>query len=450
MDVIVAVASSYVEAAIGVIRLSGKGVMDYVAPLFKGSDLRTKPRELVYGHIVEGERVIDEIMAVYLPSPKTYTTEDMVEIFCHGGRIALEEITSAFVRAGARPARPGEFSERAFLNGRIDLSQAEAVMDLVSSKGRKAYEVALAHLAGDTKQVISDLRYELLHLMARLTLSIDYPEEDEPEITYGEIEKTMDQTISLLERLLKNTDKGKSLLEGIKLAIIGKPNVGKSSLLNRLSGLDRAIVTDIPGTTRDTIEQAITLDGIPFVLIDTAGIRETADVIEQMGVERSIKAMEQADITVLVLSADDELDEEAIYRLQRLPEKSLVVLNKIDREPKLSVPDLHEYVPPERVIATSMTEDIGLVELEEKIVAQSFCLEGDDTLPLIGNMRQIHELSEALKSARDARAGIDREEAYDYIEVDVKNAYEHLGLLIGEEASGDILQEVFANFCVGK
>lgn len=450
MEVIVAVATSYVEAAIGVIRLSGSGVMEYVAPLFRGADLTTKPRELVYGHIVEGDRVIDEIMAVYLPAPKTYTMEDMVEIFCHGGRVALEEISSALVRQGARPAQPGEFTERAFLNGRIDLSQAEAVMDLVSSKGRKAYEVALAHLNGDTHRIISGMRYDLLHLMARLTLSIDYPEEDEPEITYGEIETTMDRTIELLERLLKNTDKGKSLLQGIKLAIIGKPNVGKSSLLNRLSGLDRAIVTDIPGTTRDTIEQAITLAGIPFVLIDTAGIRETADVIEQMGVERSIKAMEQADITVLVLSADGTLDEEDIIRLNKLPDKSLVVLNKIDQEPRLRVVDLHDFVEADRVIATSMTEDIGLEELEEKIVAQSFGLEGDDTLPLIGNMRQIHELNEALKSAYDARSGIERQEAYDYIEVDVRNAYEHLGRIIGEEASGDILQEVFANFCVGK
>ena len=450
MEVIVAVATSYVEAAIGVIRLSGSGVMEYVAPLFRGADLTTKPRELVYGHIVEGDRVIDEIMAVYLPAPKTYTMEDMVEIFCHGGRVALEEISSGLVRQGARPAQPGEFTERAFLNGRIDLSQAEAVMDLVSSKGRKAYEVALAHLSGDTHRIISGMRYDLLHLMARLTLSIDYPEEDEPEITYGEIETTMDRTIELLERLLKNTDKGKSLLQGIKLAIIGKPNVGKSSLLNRLSGLDRAIVTDIPGTTRDTIEQAITLAGIPFVLIDTAGIRETADVIEQMGVERSIKAMEQADITVLVLSADGTLDEEDIIRLNKLPDKSLVVLNKIDQEPRLRVVDLHDFVEADRVIATSMTEDIGLEELEEKIVAQSFGLEGDDTLPLIGNMRQIHELNEALKSAYDARSGIERQEAYDYIEVDVRNAYEHLGRIIGEEASGDILQEVFANFCVGK
>lgn len=450
MEVIVAVATSYVEAAIGVIRLSGSGVMNYVRPLFRGADLAGKPREMVYGHIVEGERVIDEIMAVYLPSPRTYTTEDMVEIFCHGGRVALEEITAALVRQGARPARPGEFSERAFLNGRIDLSQAEAVMDLVSSKGRKAYEVALAHLSGDTYRVISGMRHDLLHLMARLTLSIDYPEEDEPEITYGEILQTMDQTIGLLERLLKNSDKGKSLLQGIKLAIIGKPNVGKSSLLNQLSGLDRAIVTDIPGTTRDTIEQAITLDGIPFVLIDTAGIRETADVIEQLGVERSLKAMQQADITVLVLSADDELDSSDIIRLQRLPEKSLVVLNKIDQARQLSPADVSDYIAPERVIATSMTEGIGLEELEQRIVEISFNLEGDDSLPLIGNLRQIHELNEALISARDAKAATLRHEAYDYIEVDVRNAYEHLGRLIGEEASGDILQEVFANFCVGK
>ena len=450
MQVIVAVATSYVEAAIGVIRLSGDDVMAVVRPLFQGRDLVKHPRELVYGHITQEERLIDEVMAVYLPAPKTYTREDMVEIFCHGGKVALEEIMKVLLNQGATPARPGEFTERAFLNGRIDLSQAEAVMDLVSSKGRKSYEVALAHLSGDTYETISLLRAGLLELMARLTLSIDYPEEDEPEITYPEIHKVLDRTIVTLEKLLKNSDKGRVLLQGIKLAIVGKPNVGKSSLLNRLSGHDRAIVTPIPGTTRDTIEQAITLQGIPFVLIDTAGIRLTDDVIEQMGVERSRRAMEQADITVLVLSADDPLDDEDRERLLNLPKKSLVVLNKIDREPVVKVEDLMAFTTADKVVATSMTEDIGLEDLEDRIVTESFGLEGDDTLPLIGNLRQIQELRDALTAAIDARNGILAQEAYDYVEVDVRGAYEHLGRLIGEEVSGDILQEVFANFCVGK
>lgn len=450
MEVIAAVATSYVEAAIGVIRLSGTDVLSVVNPLFQGKALAKHPKEMVYGHVVEGDRVIDEVMAVFLPGPKTYTREDMVEIFCHGGRVALEEILKALLRHGANLARPGEFTERAFLNGRIDLSQAEAVMDLVSSKGKKSYEVALAHLSGVTFKMVSHLRMDLLSLMARLTLSIDYPEEDEPEVTYPEIEEVLNSTITTLEKLLKNSDKGRVLLQGIKLAIVGQPNVGKSSLLNRLSGHERAIVTDIPGTTRDTIEQAITLQGIPFVLIDTAGIRSTDDVIEQMGVERSIKAMEQADITVLVLSADHPLDESDKERLRNLPAKSLVVLNKIDREPVLQVSDLVDYISPTKVVATSMTEEIGLTELEDLIVAESFGLEGDDTLPLIGNLRQIKELEDALSSAIDARDGIRAQEAYDYIEVDVRSAYEHLGRLIGEEVSGDILKEVFANFCVGK
>lgn len=450
MHTIVAAATSMMEAAIGIVRLSGERALPIAEAVFRGKSLRDNPRMMLYGAVAEENRVIDEVMAVYLPAPHTYTREDIVEIYCHGGKVAIESILKLLMKQGAQLAEPGEFTERAFINGRIDLSQAEAVMDMIQAKSEKSYQVSLDHLRGDVHKTVEHLREELLALMAQLMLSIDYPDEDEPEITYDALKQGLQGVLSSVEQLLINAEKGRRLIQGVTLAIIGKPNVGKSSLLNRLAGHERAIVTPIPGTTRDTIEEHILLDGIPYLLIDTAGLRETDDIIEKLGVERSLQTMKKAMMTLFVLSSERALEKEELELLSQLPEKSIVVLNKADQETVLTPEDLAAYVSPDKVVVTSMLDGQGLQELEQSIVRQSFDLQSDENLPLISNLRQVEELKQARTSILDAILGIDERVAYDYIEVDVRSAYDHLGRLIGKELSGDLLHEVFSRFCVGK
>lgn len=438
------------EAAIGVVRISGDEALPIARQVFAGKSMQDHPRMMLYGTILEEQTVLDEVMCVYLPAPRTYTREDMVEIYCHGGKVAIESILKLLLKKGARLAEPGEFTERAFINGRIDLSQAEAVMDMIQAKSEKAYQVSLDHLRGDVHQTVEALREGLLALMAQLILSIDYPEEDEPEITYEALEQGLRKVLGSIEKLLINAEKGKRLIQGITLAIIGKPNVGKSSLLNRLAGHERAIVTPIPGTTRDTIEEHILLEGIPYLLIDTAGLRETEDIIEKLGVERSLQTMKKAMMTLFVLSSDRKLEKEEMELLARLPDKAIVVLNKADQDTVLTTDDLRAYLPEDKIVVTSMLDGQGVDRLEQKIVQESFGMQSDENLPLISNIRQLEELKQAKQSIGDALQGIDDRVAYDYIEVDVRSAYDHLGRLIGKELSGDLLHEVFSRFCVGK
>lgn len=450
MQTIVAAATSMMEAAIGIVRLSGEEALSLASQVFQGKSLQEHPRLMLYGAIADGAKVLDEVMIVYLPAPRTYTREDMVEIYCHGGKVAIESILRLLLEKGARLAQPGEFTERAFINGRIDLSQAEAVMDMIQAKSEKAYQVSLDHLRGDVHQTVEGLRDVMLALMAQLTLSIDYPEEDEPEITYEALENGLRSVLASIEKLLINAEKGKRLIQGITLAIIGKPNVGKSSLLNRLAGHERAIVTPIPGTTRDTIEEQILLEGIPYLLIDTAGLRETDDIIEKLGVERSVQTMKKAMMTLFVLSSERPLEKEERALLAQLPKKAIVVLNKADQEAVLTPEHLQAFVPANNIVVTSMVDGQGVDVLEQKIVAQSFDMQSDENLPLISNLRQVEELKQARRALMDALQGIKIEVAYDYIEVDVRTAYDFLGRVIGKELSGDLLHEVFSRFCVGK
>lgn len=450
MSTICAISTSLAEAAIGIVRLSGPESLPIAKSIFRGKDVEEKPRYMHYGHIMRGDEVIDEVLMVYYKSPYTYTKEDMVEINCHGGAVALQRVLALCLEKGARLAEAGEFTQRAFLNGRLDLPQAEAVMQLIQAKTNLAYDVALTHLDGDISRKVTEIRNVLLELMARITLAVDYPEEDEEEISYETLEEGMRGVASSLERLLKNAEKGRLLEEGLRTVILGKPNVGKSSLLNALSGHSRAIVTDIAGTTRDTIEEKIQIDGLPLILVDTAGLRETLDPVERLGVERSKEAMERGDFILYVLSAEDPLDDEDRKTLQLLKDREhLVIINKVDKELTIDVEELETYVDGDNILYSSLLQKKGIEEIQDAIVERTLGKQLSLGEPLLQNQRQIGLLKEALHWCEDAINDLEQREAYDYIEVNIKGCYESLGQVLGENTP-DILGEVFSRFCVGK
>lgn len=450
MSTICAISTSLAEAAIGIVRLSGPGSLSIARRIFTGGDLEKRPRYLHYGYIHRrGERV-DEVLAVYFKAPHTYTREDMVEINCHGGAMALQRVLSLCLEEGATLAQPGEFTQRAFLNGRLDLTQAEAVMQLIRARTDLSYDVALTHLGGDISKKIGGLREKLLELLARISLALDYPEEDEEEISYESLRAGMEEIRDELLRLLENSKKGKILEEGLRTVISGRPNVGKSTLLNALSGHSRAIVTDIAGTTRDTIEERIQIRGLPLILIDTAGLRETLDPVEVLGVKRSHDALEKADFILYVLGADDPLEEEDIQRLSLLKGREyLVIVNKMDKEVRLDGDKLAELVGGANILYTSLLREEGIIAIEEALLERTIGRGLSLGEPLIQNQRQIGLLGEALGWCRDALEDLGRFEPYDYVEVNIKGCYESLGLLLGEN-NPDIIGEVFRRFCVGK
>lgn len=447
MQTICAIATSLQEAAIGIVRLSGDKSLEIASAIFKGKELNKNPRKLLYGHAYDEEKLLDEVMCVYFPAPHTYTREPMVEFHTHGGSQALTRVLEALLKKGAILARPGEFTERAFLNGRIDLTQAEAIMDMIGSKSERAFSVSLSHLQGDTRESILRMREKLLEVLARIALAIDYPEEDEEDISYGAIDEAIELLLKEHEKLLRNSKQGKLLEDGLKVAIFGKPNVGKSSLLNKLARRNRAIVTDIPGTTRDTIEEKVLIKGLPVILIDTAGVRETDDVVELLGVERSRQAVLDADVILFVFDSQDELTQEELEPLREYMKKDhFIVINKMDKEKRIDTSLFDE----DRIIHTSMTEDVGLEELEEKIYQESFGRDLDEETPLISNMRQLQLLRDSEAALKDAKKMSLQREPYDYLEVDLKLAFDKLGEILGEKVQADLMGEVFSRFCVGK
>lgn len=450
MSTICAISTSLAEAAIGIVRLSGPASLSIAKRIFRGGDLEERPRYLHYGHIHRGEEWIDEVLAVYFKAPLTYTREDMVEINCHGGAMALQRVLSLCLEEGARLADPGEFTQRAFLNGRLDLTQAEAVMQLIRAKTDLSYDVALTHLGGDISKKIGEIREILLGLLAGISLAVDYPEEDEEDISFESLTLAMQRVREELMRLLENSKKGKLLEEGLRTVISGRPNVGKSTLLNALSGHSRAIVTDIAGTTRDTIEERIQIRGLPLILIDTAGLRETLDPVEHLGVERSHEAMQRADFILYVLSADEALSEEDIQRLELLKNREyLVIVNKIDKNISIDRDKLNSIVDQDKILFASLIKEQGIIAIEEAILERTLGKGLSLGEPLIQNQRQIGLLKEALVWCEDALSDLSLREAYDYLEVNIKGCYESLGLLLGEN-NPDIMGEVFSRFCVGK
>lgn len=452
-DTIAAISTPVGAGAIGIIRISGPEAFSIADSIFKPAGHALKEaadKKLVFGHIVDGDARIDEVLLVKMFAPKTYTREDVVEINCHGGVIALREILALILRKGARLAEPGEFTERAFLNGRIDLTQAESIMDLIDAKTKKGYEVALNQLDGSLSKKITFIRSLLMQLMAQLEVSIDYPEEDVEEITYEQVEQLLTQALENTAFLLSDAQKGRIIREGLKAVIVGKPNVGKSSLMNALLRESRAIVTDIPGTTRDVIEAFLNIAGVPIRLYDTAGIRETEDVVERFGVEKSKEHFETADLVLFVLNAAEPISEDDMDIIQALSGKNvIVVINKTDLNEKLDLSAVLSELSAFKTVRTAIEQSIGLDDLESAI-ADSLSIVEISNRDLLTNVRHIDLIEKAHKNIADALVAVKQAMPYDFIEVDVKDALINLGKVTGESVESDLLNTIFSNFCLGK
>ena len=450
-DTIAAISTAYGEGGIGIIRVSGDDAFRVVQKIFTG---KLKVREMVYGHIIDdsNNEVIDEAMVCSFKAPKSYTAEDVCEIQCHGSVISLKKILSLVLDHGVKLAEPGEFTKRAFLNGRLDLSQAEAVMDLIKARTDSTFEVALDQLKGGFSGKIRKIRAELVDVLVDLTVNIDYPDEDIEEITYEKLIFCLNNIREEIRTFTDTLETGKIMREGLKISIIGKPNVGKSSLMNALLKESRAIVTAIPGTTRDTIEEELSIRGIPVILTDTAGIHETEDEIEKIGIEKSKEAFNRADLVIFIGDLSRELDQEDkdiidVIGLRRV----ICLLNKSDLERKLDTDYLKKALPSAVFIEASIAEDEGIRELEETICSMVYGGEvRQNAGTVVTNVRHGNLLKEALSSVNDAIAMAERGEALELLEIDVNHAYESLGLIIGEEVGDDIIDEVFKRFCLGK
>ena len=450
-DTIAAISTAYGEGGIGIIRVSGDEAFNVVQKIFTG---KLKEREMVYGHIFDertGE-TIDEVMVCCFRGPKSYTAEDVCEIQCHGSVVSLKKILSLTLENGARLAEPGEFTKRAFLNGRLDLSQAEAVIDLIKARTDRTFEVALDQLQGGFSKKIKEIRQSLVDVLVDLTVNIDYPDEDIEEVTYDKLKKGLERMRSEIAVLLDTADTGRIMREGLRISIIGKPNVGKSSLMNALLEESRAIVTAIPGTTRDVIEEGLSIGGIPVILTDTAGIRKTDDTIEKIGIEKSKEAFNKADLIIFILDLSRELEEEDREILEAARGRKVIcLLNKSDLERKLEDSALREELPDALFIEASVTGGEGVEELEKAITDMVYGGEvSQSSSVIVTNARHEALLKEARKSLNDAISLVEMGEPLELIEIDVNQAYSSLGLIIGEEVGDDIINEVFKRFCLGK
>ena len=449
-DTITAISTTQGVGAISIIRVSGNDAIKIVNKIFKGKNLETVESHTInYGHIVDKDEVIDEVLVSVMKSPKTFTTEDVVEINCHGGISTTNKILELVLNNGARLAEPGEFTKRAFLNGRIDLTQAESVMDLINSKNESKRKVAIKGLNGYVSNIIRNLRQEILELLASIEVNIDYPEYEDAIVMTNDIVKPKIAEIKeKLAKIINESENGKILTSGIKTIIIGKPNVGKSSILNRLLDEEKAIVTDIEGTTRDTVEGSITINGVSLNIIDTAGIRETEDIVEKIGVEKSLSLINEADLIIIVLNNNEELTEEDKKILDACKDKKvIVVINKNDLERKINIKDINY----KNIIYTNTVDLSGIDSLKEKIVELFNLneLEQQD-YTYLSNVRQISLAKEANSILEEVDNGIKNEVPVDMIEIDIKRAWEKLGEIIGETYTEELIDQLFSQFCLGK
>lgn len=456
-DTIVALATPPGEGAIGIVRLSGKNAYDIFQKIFRPSRGVIEKRSMQYGHIVDNsnEKVIDEVMAVYFNAPRTYTAEDVVEIHCHGGNVSIYSIIRLALKNGARAAEAGEFTKRAFLNGRLDLTQAEAVMDVVGAKTENSLDLALGQLDGRLSKKIGKFRDSLIDLLGNLEVSIDYPEEDIEEVTYDMIVNTVAQLIESMDKILDTASSGKIIREGINIVITGRPNVGKSSLLNRLLRENRAIVTDIPGTTRDVIEEYLNIKGVAVKIVDTAGIRDTEDIVEKIGVDRTRQTVQNADLIILVLNGAEGITKEDMEIISTISHMNVIVLiNKVDIECRISEEDIKELIDHEICLFTSMKLEDGIDELESGIfsLVSEGSFKGVNSAEdiVVSNARHIDLLNKSKKSLEDALDGANRGVPYDFIQVDLKDTYDNLGEITGQTARESLLDNIFARFCLGK
>lgn len=455
-DTIAAVSTVLGEGGISIIRVSGNKCLDIVGSIFKsknGKELSDiKPYSMRYGHIVERETgdILDEVLVSYMKGPRSFTAEDTVEINCHGGVTPTKKILQEVIKSGARLAEPGEFTKRAFLNGRIDLSQAEAVIDIIRAKTELSMKSAVLQSGGRISKEINLLRNKLLQTIAHIEATVDFPEEDLEEITGNEVSKDLVEVEKDISRLLETADEGKILREGLNVVIVGKPNVGKSSLLNALLMEKRAIVTEIPGTTRDVIEEYINLDGVPIKIVDTAGIRETEDIVEKIGVEKSKEKINEADLIMLMLDSSKELDNEDYEIIDYIKDKKyIVLLNKMDLESKIVAEDL-KGLNSKYVIETSAKTGHGLEKLKQCIKDLFFNGEVKSGDVIITNTRHKESLIRAKESCVAAMNTLMNTAAIDLASIDIRNAWLKLGEITGETLEEDIIDKIFSEFCLGK
>ncbi|MBB2184743.1 tRNA uridine-5-carboxymethylaminomethyl(34) synthesis GTPase MnmE [Lachnospiraceae bacterium MD1] len=455
-DTIAAIATGLSNAGISIIRISGDNSLSIIDRIYRSKSAnkllsKEKSHTIHYGYIVDNEEIVDEVMVSIMRAPKTYTREDTIEINCHGGIVVTRKVFETVLKYGARIAEPGEFTKRAFLNGRIDLSQAEAVCDIIHAKNELSLKNSLHQLKGRIHHIITDLRNRILRDIAFIEAALDDPEHISLDGFQDELANHIKQECDEINQLIKESKNGKIIKEGIKTAIIGKPNAGKSSLLNSLVGEERAIVTDIAGTTRDTLEEIINFNGIMLNVIDTAGIRDTVDVIEKMGVEKALRIADEADLIIYVLDSSTELDDNDENILKLIEnKKALLVLNKTDLDTKISTMDIEKKTN-HPIISMSVKENLGFDQLENMIRKMFF--EGEITFNediYITNDRHREAFQQALDSLQMVLKSIEADMPEDFYSIDLMNAYEVLGRIIGENVEEDLVNMIFKEFCMGK
>ncbi len=458
-DTIASISTALTPSGIGIVRMSGDESIAIANDLFVSTHQNKKlihvnSHTINYGHIIDpiSGQIMDEVMVSVMKGPNSYTKEDVVEINCHGGVMILQNILKLLLRSGARLAEPGEFTKRAFLNGRLDLSQAEAVMDLIHAKTELSLKSSVGQLKGKLSASLDIIKEELIALIAHIEASIDYPEYDIEELSFDQMSESVRGTMKKIQDLSDSFENGRLIREGIKTAIIGKPNVGKSSLLNALLRDNRAIVTDIPGTTRDVLEEYMNIHGIPIKLIDTAGIRQTEDVVEKIGVERSKNQLEEADLIIFMLDVSRPLDEEDRHIMSLLGDREIVCLmNKIDLDETIDRKEIVEILGEGHMIDVSAKNLSGIDHLESYIKDKFFSGDIDvNNEVYITNVRHKHAIDSAISSLQNVLDSIEMAMPEDCWSIDLKGAYEHVGVVTGDSVSEDMMSEIFSRFCLGK
>ncbi|CAC9036626.1 tRNA (5-carboxymethylaminomethyl-2-thiouridylate) synthase [Staphylococcus aureus] len=457
LDTITSISTPMGEGAIGIVRLSGPQAVEIADKLYKGKHLLNDvPSHTInYGHIIdpESKEVVEEVMVSVLRAPKTFTREDIIEINCHGGILTIDRVLELTMTYGARMAEPGEFTKRAFLNGRIDLSQAEAVMDFIRSKTDRASKVAMNQIEGRLSDLIKKQRQSILEILAQVEVNIDYPEYDDVEDATTEFLLEQSKEIKQeINRLLDTGAQGKIMREGLSTVIVGKPNVGKSSMLNNLIQDNKAIVTEVAGTTRDVLEEYVNVRGVPLRLVDTAGIRETEDIVEKIGVERSRKALSQADLILFVLNNNEALTQEdyTLYEVVK-NEDVIVIVNKMDLEQNIDINEVKDMIGDTPLIQTSMLKQEGIDELEIQIRDLFFGGEvQNQDMTYVSNSRHISLLKQARQTIQDAIDAAESGVPMDMVQIDLTRTWEILGEIIGETASDELIDQLFSQFCLGK
>ncbi|HDI7566303.1 TPA: tRNA uridine-5-carboxymethylaminomethyl(34) synthesis GTPase MnmE [Staphylococcus aureus] len=457
LDTITSISTPMGEGAIGIVRLSGPQAVEIADKLYKGKHLLNDvPSHTInYGHIIdpESKEVVEEVMVSVLRAPKTFTREDIIEINCHGGILTINRVLELTMTYGARMAEPGEFTKRAFLNGRIDLSQAEAVMDFIRSKTDRASKVAMNQIEGRLSDLIKKQRQSILEILAQVEVNIDYPEYDDVEDATTEFLLEQSKEIKKeINRLLDTGAQGKIMREGLSTVIVGKPNVGKSSMLNNLIQDNKAIVTEVAGTTRDVLEEYVNVRGVPLRLVDTAGIRETEDIVEKIGVERSRKALSQADLILFVLNNNEALTQEdyTLYEVVK-NEDVIVIVNKMDLEQNIDINEVKDMIGDTPLIQTSMLKQEGIDELEIQIRDLFFGGEvQNQDMTYVSNSRHISLLKQARQTIQDAIDAAESGVPMDMVQIDLTRTWEILGEIIGETASDELIDQLFSQFCLGK